>query len=93
MSDDDQDIDDEALIEEDLEVARRLRRHRGRITEVGHYERKRQFRLFLVKLLLSVIVVVFSLGMLAYNFNCETEATFIPLLSFILGVWMERPKA
>lgn len=66
---------------------------RGTITEVGRYERKRQLRVFMVNVALSFVVVSFSLGMLVFDYSCQSKSTFVPLVTFVLGFWMDRPRA
>jgi hypothetical protein len=67
------------------------RQHRV-ISEVGRYERKRKQRIYFTQLLISMMVLLFSMGMLAADFNCDTETAFIPLITFTIGFWLPQPK-
>ena len=85
---------DEDVSESDEEVDLELQRHRHDriITEVGEYERKRKRRMFYTQLLLSLLVILFSMGMLGTNFNCDTQSAFIPLITFVMGFWLPQPR-
>jgi hypothetical protein len=52
---------------------------------------KRVF-IYLTQLMLSCIVIAFSISMLVAHPDCETSINYIPLLTFILGCWMPQPQ-
>ena len=62
------------------------------ISEVGSYERKRKRRLFITQVFISIIIIAFSMTMLALNFNCDTETAFVPLITLVIGFWFPQPK-